>query len=173
MFWWWNFTFFALIGFTWLEFFYYQKRLQIGLRPKKVLRGSFGKSNEYVPLWGLSIVKNKNIVPCIVDQPYIQMLFRQFSNLGRSSEKKICFCLEFLQCPNPNILRNFLVLFMFGIFLWTFLLEFRHFLGRGGGVAWFQRWWGTFVCCGLDIFQGKWGRMTKIQTFWGTLVRLK
>ena len=49
----------------------------------------------------------------------------------------------------PKLLRNFFA------WVWTF---FR----KRGGVAWFQRWWGTFFCFGLDIFQGKWGRMTNI-----------
>ena len=63
--------------------------------------------------------------------------------LGKPSSEKISFCLEKVQrsCPNPNFLRNLLLLFVFGNFscaqiqtFWgTFLLlEFGIFLERGG-----------------------------------------
>ena len=64
----------------------------------------------------------------------------------------------------------------------TILLEFEHFLGRLPLSRKLQQnrsldqspniLWG-FLCFGLDIFQGKEGRMTKIQALWGTLVYLK
>ena len=47
----------------------------------------------------------------------------------------------------------------------NFLLECGHFSGRGGGgLPDFKDDEVFFVCFGLDIFQGKWGKMTKIQT---------
>ena len=64
-------------------------------------------------------------------------------------EKIFCLCLEIFHGGGvyliPKLLRNFLA------WVWTFFRK------RGWGVAWFKRWWGTFLCFGLDIFQGTWG----------------
>ena len=39
------------------------------------------------------------------------------------------------------------------------MLVLKIFRKRLGGLTWFQRWWGTFFCFVLDIFQVKLGRI--------------
>ena len=55
----------------------------------------------------------------------------------------------------------------------TFLLEVENFSGRGGGLPNSKDNEELFFGFGLDIFQGKCGRITKILTMRQTLVCIK
>ena len=88
----------------------------------------------------------------------MDFLSRSILRLGKPSEEKNLLLFGIFpkggggSCLNPNVLRNFFVLFMFG-----------HFSERGGGglpnTKLFEELFclrlEVFQCFGLDIFQGK------------------
>ena len=82
--------------------------------------------------------------------------------LREAIPKKICFCLVFFRrggVPDSKTLRNFS----------AYICKF---LRRGGGLP-DSKDEEEHFCFDSDIFQGKFGGITKVQTLWGTLYRIK